>query len=159
MASFNRIILVGSLTEDPEIRVTNGGISMSKFTVSVDRPARVLGEATSADFIQVTAWRELAEEIQQSARKGALAYLEGTIRTDSYETPQGEKRYATKVEANRFKVLTGGSTSSPAALSDLPPLESVGAPLKDSDFDFGGFSEKGPGESNLNFGETEEIPF
>ncbi len=157
MASFNRIVLVGSLTEDPEIRVTNGGISMSRFTLAVDRPTRVMGEASASDFIQVTAWRELAEEIQQSAKKGSLAYLEGSIKTDSFETPQGEKRYTTKVEANRFKVLTGGGAVS-AGQSDLPPLEAVGAPLKDSDFDFGEPAGSGQNDS-LSFGETEEIPF
>jgi single-strand DNA-binding protein len=119
MSSFNRAVLVGRLTRDPEIKYTPQGTQLAKFSLAVDR-ARQKGET---DFINITAWGKLAEICGQYLSKGKLVLIEGEIRTRSYETQDGQKRSSFEINANSMQMLgsksDGGSASAPTP-ADAP---------------------------------------
>lgn len=109
--SFNKIILVGNLTRDPEIRYIGSGAAVTKFTLAVNRRSKQ-GEET--DFIDCVAWEKLAETCNTYLKKGSSCLVEGRLSIRSYETKEGEKRKATEVVLNTMQMLDrpGGSRSS-----------------------------------------------
>ena len=99
--NFNKVILGGRITADPELKSTPSGISVTSFTVAVNRSYRGKnGEEPQADFINVTAWRQTAEFITRHFRKASSICIVGSIQTRSYTDKQGQKRYATEVVAD-----------------------------------------------------------
>lgn len=101
----NRVVLVGRLTKDPELRYTPNGIASCRFTVAVNRTfANEQGER-DADFISCVAWRKQAENLANYQRKGALIGLEGRIQTGSYEGQNGQRVYTTDVVADSIQFL------------------------------------------------------
>lgn len=103
----NRVILVGRLARDPELRTTNSGMSVCRFTVAVDRRGAKEGQPT-ADFIGCIAFGKTAETINQYLGKGRRIALEGHIQTGSYEK-DGQKRYTTDVIVDRFDFIDSRS--------------------------------------------------
>ena len=100
----NRVVLVGRITKDPELKATASGVSVVTFDQSGER---------QADFIQCVAWRYQAENLAKYIRKGALLGVEGRIQTRTYETDQGT-RYITEVQCDTVQFLESRSTSAPA---------------------------------------------
>ena len=99
--NFNKVILGGRLTADPELKTTPSGVSVTSFTVAVNRRfSGKNGEETQADFINVTAWRQTAEFITRYFRKASSICVVGTIQTRSWTDNQGQKRYTTEVVAD-----------------------------------------------------------
>lgn len=96
--NFNKIILGGRLTEDPELRTTPSGISVTSFTIAVNRRNAKEGEK-SADFFTVTAWRNTAEFITKYFRKASSICVVGSIQTRTWEK-DGVKHYATEIVAD-----------------------------------------------------------
>ena len=94
----NKVILMGRLTRDPELRHTNSGASVCSFSVAVDNG---YGENRQTDFINCVAWRQTAEFISKYFRKGSMVALEGSIQTRSWDDQEGKKRYATEVIVNQ----------------------------------------------------------
>lgn len=110
----NRIILIGRLTRDPEMRYVPSGHPVASFSLAVDRPfANQQGERET-DFIDVVAWRKLAEQVSQHLSKGRLVAVEGRLQIRSYETQDGQKRKVSEVVADAVRFLdrkaTGAST-------------------------------------------------
>ena len=104
----NKVILVGRLGKDPEIRSTPGGNTVAKFTVATDeRFTDKSGEKQErTEWHNIVAWGKLAEICGQYLRKGKLVYIEGSIRTDSWEDKESkQKRYRTEIVANTMKML------------------------------------------------------
>lgn len=99
MASFNKVILMGRLTADPELKQTNGGTSVTNFTIAVDRKYSKV-EEKQADFPTIIAWRQTAEFICKYFGKGSAILIEGELQTRSWTDQQGNKRYATEVVAH-----------------------------------------------------------
>lgn len=93
----NKVILVGRLTKDPELRVTQSGINVCSFTVACDRRFQKAGEERQADFINCIAWRQQADFISKFFTKGMRIALDGSIQTRSWDDNDGNKRYATEV--------------------------------------------------------------
>jgi len=110
LANLNRIILIGRLTADPELRSTNDGLPVAKFRLSVERPATSHGE-NGADFIDIVAWRGLAEVCGQHLKKGHLALVEGRIQNRSFEDQSGQRRWVTEVVAKSMTELEKGTGS------------------------------------------------
>ena len=108
----NRIILIGRLTRDPELRYVPSGQPVASFTLAVDRSfANQQGERQT-DFIDIVAWRRLAEQVTQHLNKGRLVAVEGRLQIRSYETQDGQKRKAAEVVADAVRFLdrkTGGA--------------------------------------------------
>ena len=97
----NRIIIMGRLTADPELRTTPNGISVASFRVAVDRNYSRQGEERQTDFIPVVAWRERAEFVNKYFRKGSMIAVEGSLQSRTYEDKAtGGKRTAYDVVAD-----------------------------------------------------------
>lgn len=96
----NNAVIMGRLVADPELRTTGSGISVSSFTVAVDRSFVRQGEEKQADFIDVIAWRQTAEFICKYFRKGSMIAIQGYIQTRMYEDKNGNKRKAVELVAD-----------------------------------------------------------
>lgn len=110
----NRIVLIGRLTRDPELRYVPSGHPVASFTLAVDRPfANQQGERET-DFIDIVAWRKLAEQVSQHLSKGRLVAVEGRLQIRSYETQDGQKRRVAEVVADGVRFLDRKAVGVPA---------------------------------------------
>ena len=101
----NRVVLVGRLTKDPELRYTTNNIANLRFTVAVNRQFTSQNGERQADFIGCVAWRAQAENMAKFLRKGSLIGVEGRIETGSYQAQDGQMRYTTDVIADSVQFL------------------------------------------------------
>ncbi len=106
MVSFNRVILAGNLTRDPELRFTGGGIPVCDFGLAVNR---VRSKNEEVDFFDVSAWRELGETIANYKKKGDPILVEGRLQFRSWEAQDGSKRNKVDVVADNVQFLGGRS--------------------------------------------------
>ena len=96
----NSAVIMGRLVADPELRTTGSGISVTSFTVAVDRRFVRQGEERQADFIDIIAWRQTAEFVSKYFRKGSMIAVQGSIQTRMYEDKNGNKRKAVEIVAD-----------------------------------------------------------
>jgi single-strand DNA-binding protein len=99
MAALNKVILIGRLTADPELKQTPSGVAVTSFTIAVDRQATKEGKKET-DFINIVAWRKTAEFISKYFNKGSAIIVCGSIQTRSWKDSEGKNRYATEVVAS-----------------------------------------------------------
>lgn len=113
---FNKSILMGRLTADPELRQTQNGVSTCQITVAVDRDYTPRGQEKQADFINVVAWRQTAEFISKYFGKGKMILVEGQLRTRTYDDKRypDVKHYVTEVYADKVS-FCGDKSSQNAA--------------------------------------------
>lgn len=97
---YNRVILMGRLTADPELRQTQSGISMCRITIAVDRGYTKQGEEKKTDFFDVTFWRQQAEFVSRYFSKGRMIHVEGRLQNDNYTDQNGQKHYRTSIVAD-----------------------------------------------------------
>ena len=99
MRSINKVILVGNLTRDPEVRQTPNGQAVTTFGIATNRDwvTRDGQRHTSSEFHEVVAWSKLAEISGQYLKKGKLVYIEGYLKTRSWDTPEGIKKFKTEI--------------------------------------------------------------
>src|SRR5215217_5651455 len=114
MVSFNRVVLAGNLTRDPELRFTNDGIPVCSFGLAVNR---VRSRSEEVDFFNITAWRELGETIANYKKKGDPILLEGRLQYRTWEAQDGSKRSAVDVVADNVQFLRGRSDADDGASS------------------------------------------
>lgn len=109
MASLNKVILIGNLTADPELRQTQSGISVTSFTIAVQRrfvkQGDSQGQQQTADFINIVAWRQQAEFVTRYFKKGRPICICGSLQSRSWTDQQGNKRYATDVVADEVSFV------------------------------------------------------
>lgn len=106
MVSFNRVILAGHLTRDPELKFTNDGIPVASFGLAVNRRKRRDGGEDQPDFFDVTAWRELGETITNYKKKGDPILVEGRLQYRSWDDRDtGQKRSKVSVVADNVQFL------------------------------------------------------
>jgi single-strand DNA-binding protein len=102
----NRVILIGRLTKDPELRYTPAGVAVTQFTLAVDRPfTSSQTREREADFINIVTWRQLAETCANYLRKGRLTAVEGRLQIRNYDNNEGRKVYVTEVVADNVRFL------------------------------------------------------
>ncbi|AEF95543.1 single-strand binding protein [Desulfotomaculum nigrificans CO-1-SRB] len=101
----NKIILIGRLTRDPELRYTTNGTAVAKFSLAVDRPQFNKEKEKETDFIDVVVWSKLAEICANNLGKGRLVAVEGRLQIRSYDDNQGIRRKAAEVVAENVKFL------------------------------------------------------
>lgn len=101
----NRIILIGRLVADPDLRYTPSGVAVTNFTLAVDRPFTNQQGEREADFIDVVAWRRLAETVANNLSKGRLVAVEGRLQIRSYDAADGTRRKAAEVVADTVRFL------------------------------------------------------
>lgn len=118
----NRVILIGRLTRDPELRYTPSGVAVTQFSLAVDRPFTNQQGEREADFINIVTWRKLAETCANYLSKGRLTAVEGRIQVRNYENNEGRRVYVTEVVADnvRFLESPGGNNGNSGNRSGNP---------------------------------------
>lgn len=111
---FNLVVLTGRLTADPELKTTNTGISVTSFSIAVNRRYRA-GEETQTDFINIVAWRQTAEFITKYFKKGNMIGIEGSIQTRKYTDKNGNNRTVFEVVASNAQFVESKKDSTPSA--------------------------------------------
>ncbi|MDO4732728.1 MAG: single-stranded DNA-binding protein [Bacillota bacterium] len=120
----NRVVLIGRLTRDPELRFTQSGIAVATFTLAVDRNFKNASGERETDFIDIVVWRQQAENCANYLSKGKLAAVDGSLRIRSYEAQDGSKRKAAEVVADNVRFLSPkDSGSASASAYGAPPPE------------------------------------
>lgn len=132
----NRIILIGRLTKDPELRYTPNGTGVATFTLAVDRPFSTNGQKET-DFISIVAWRQTAEACANYLRKGRLTAVEGRIQVRNYENNEGKRVYVTEVVADNVRFLESANSQQQQSSqqSNKDPFAGDGKPIDISDDD------------------------
>ena len=154
----NKVVLVGRLVRDPELRTTGTGRSVCSFSLAVDRRFKQDGQPT-ADFFNIVAWGKQAELISQYLGKGRQIALSGRLQSRSYMAKDGSKRYVTEVVLEEFDFI--GSRSDQGGYNDGGFGGNAG---------FGGDSFGGPSQSSNNMSldvdddfhllaDDEDVPF
>ena len=132
MASFNKVILMGNMTADPELKQTTSGISVCSFTIAVNRRgAKATDGQPTVDFIDIVAWRQSAEFVSRYFKKGNPILICGQLQTRSWTDNQGQKRYATEVVADEVSFVANATAGGVAPAGYTP--EAYGAPTFASD--------------------------
>jgi single-strand DNA-binding protein len=101
----NRVVLVGRLTKDPELRFTASGVAVATFTLAVDRSFKNANGEKETDFINCVVWRKPAENVANFLKKGSLAGVDGRMQTRNYEGQDGKRVYVTEVLAESVQFL------------------------------------------------------
>jgi single-strand DNA-binding protein len=128
MAGVNKVILIGNLGKDPELRYTPGGQATASFSLATtERWNDKNGQKQErTEWHNIVAWGKLAELVNQYLKKGRSAYIEGRINYRSWDDRDGNKKYRTEIVANQIQFLGGGGPASSAndALPDTPEAAS-----------------------------------
>lgn len=174
MLMINRVVLVGRLTKDPELRYTPSGVPTARFTIAVNRTFTNQQGDREADFISCVAWRKQAENLANFMKKGSLIGVEGRIQTGSYEGQDGKRVYTTDVVADSIQFLesrgNGGNvqprqdqySGQPAYGNqpsyNQPPQGSFGGGFPGQD-SFGSSYQPAPPSNQQNYTRVDEDPF
>ncbi|MGP4074179.1 single-stranded DNA-binding protein [Piscibacillus sp. B03] len=130
----NKVVLVGRLTRDPELRYTPNGVAVANFTIAVNRPFSNQNGKREADFINCVAWRRQAENLANFMKKGSMVGVDGRIQTRSFEGQDGKRNFVTEVMAEQVQFLEGKTSNESSEQSQSgSPLENEGIPMDLSD--------------------------
>jgi len=144
----NRVILIGRLTRDPELkRTATSGVALTSFTLAVDRNFQSSRGERETDFIRIICWDKLAERCKEYLSKGRLVAVEGRLQVRNWETPQGERRSIVEVRADDVRFLERASTRQKQEGED-PPADSY-----DDDYEGGGGGGNGGAAAPAQGGE------
>ena len=102
----NKVILIGNLTKDPELRTTSNGTSVCSFSIAVNRRLKSQSGERVTDFFNIVAWRSLGELCSKYLAKGRKVCVVGELQNRSYDAKDGSKRYATEIIADDIEFLT-----------------------------------------------------
>lgn len=134
----NVVVLIGRLTDNPELRHTNNNIAVTRFSIAVDRGYRS-GEERQADFINIVAWRQTAEFITTYFKKGQRIGIEGSLRMNRFTDKDGNNRTSYEVVVNNAHFVENKRDSGNAGFA--PTAEAQSAPASFSNSDSGDFAE------------------
>ena len=126
--NFNKVMLGGRLTADPELKTTQNNINVVTFSIAVNRNFRSKDAAQQADFFNVTAWRATADFVSRYFRKGSSIFIVGSIQNRSWTDQQGQKRYATDIIAEDVQFVDSRSENSSAPAQQPHMPEAYAAP-------------------------------
>lgn len=159
-ASFNKVILVGNLTRDPEVRTTPSGTKIAKLGLAVNRRYRTRDSdelKEEVTYVDIDAFSQQAELMERYCQKGSALLVEGRLRLDQWETANGEKRNKLCVVMENFQFLSGrddasGGGQTREGSGSYPGSRTAASEAK---------SDKGPSETRGgdNFQEDDEVPF
>jgi len=122
----NRVILVGRMATDPELRYTPSGVAVANFRVAVDRPFTSSQGEKQTDFINIVTWRQSAQFAADNLRKGRLVGIDGRLQVRSYTTSDGQRRWMTEVVAERVQALDRAREEERAGAAAGPAGEAPG---------------------------------
>ena len=155
----NKVILIGRLTKDPEVRNTSNQTAFCNFSIAVDRRFKDNNGQRQADFINCVAWRQTASFIGSYFRKGSKIAIVGSLQTRTYDDNQGQKRYVTEVVVEEAEFAdsanSGSRESAPVAQAPAPAPSSAPAPeapkAPAAPIDVSIYEEKDDGNGELPF--------
>ena len=148
----NRVVLVGRLTKDPDLRYTPNGVPVASFTLAVNRAFTNQQGEREADFINCVVWRKPAENVANFLKKGSLAGVDGRIQSRSYEGQDGKRVYVTEVQAESVQFLEPKNSSGGQGGGN----PNYGGP-RDQDFPFGNNSNQNQRQDNRNQGDYTRV--
>ena len=158
MASFNKVILIGNLTADPELRQTPTGISVCRFTLAINRrfsrnsaEGQGAAQQQSADFITVVAWRQSAEFVARWFKKGRPILVCGQLQSRSWTDQQGAKHYATEVVADEVSFVESKNDAAPGSNNTQYTPDAYGTPTYSNVADDVKSFEETPDDGSLPF--------
>lgn len=144
--SVNKVILVGNVGKDPEVRHLEGGVTVARFSLATnetytDKSGK---KVTQTEWHNIVVWRGLAEIAEKYVKSGKLLYVEGRLRSSSYEDKEGNKRYTTEILCDNFRFLgpnTGQGEKAKASIESegpnmVPPLSNDNIPQPGDDLPF-----------------------
>ena len=129
--SFNKVILIGNVGKDPEVRHLETGTAVSSFTLATtERFRNKAGELQDqTEWHNIVCWRNLAELSEKYIKKGAQIFVEGKIRTRSWQDQTGAKRYTTEIVADNIRLLDRKGTVAVAPAEPVAPVQGFTAPM------------------------------
>lgn len=136
----NKIILVGNVGKDPEVRHLDSGVAVASFPFATSETYRNKEnqKVTNTEWHNIVVWRGLAEIVEKYVKKGDPLYLEGKIRTRSYDDKEGNKKYITEIVVDNMQMLgskqSNSDNSEPAEKESKPDIDS--APQEEDDLPF-----------------------
>jgi single-strand DNA-binding protein len=136
MSGINKVILVGNLGKDPEVRHLEGGAVVAKFPLATSETYKTKEgqRVDQTEWHNIVMWRGLAESAEKYLRKGSLVYIEGKIRTRTWDDKDGNKRFATEIIADTMTMLSSRKSDEPhqhGGTSDHKPASSEETPSVD----------------------------
>ena len=137
----NAVCLMGRLTRDPELRTTASGVSVTSFTLAVERAYVKQGEDRQADFIDVVAWRQQAEFVCRYFQKGSLVAINGRLQTNNYQDKNGNNRTSVAVVADNINFAGSKGTSKPVDEGGEAAPRSDAWPKADPPANYGGVDD------------------
>ena len=150
----NKVVLIGRLTRDPELRYTGSNTPVATFSLAVNRNFQNQNGEREADFINIVVWRKQAENCKNFLTQGSQVAIEGRIQTRSYDDQNGQKRYVTEIVADNVEFL--GSKGSSTKNIEPTPYDFGDAPEpKGTDVDSNPFADFG---SSIEISD-DELPF
>ena len=151
--SVNKVILIGNVGRDPEVRYLDSGIAVASLPLATTDRAYTLANGTQVpertEWHNLVLWRGLAETAEKYVHKGDKLYVEGKIRTRSYDDQTGAKRYVTEIFVDSMEMLSPRGTAAPGAAAQQPGM-SQGAPAQSM-----AQSQATPAQDNT----TDDLPF
>ena len=144
--NLNKVMLIGNVTRDPEVRATPGGQNVASFSVATNRRWKDQSgqPKDQVEYHNIVAWRRLAEIVGQYLKKGSKIYIEGRLQTRSWDDQSGTKRYKTEIVAENLIMLDKAGSASSVAASAPQAADTTAQP------------EPPSGEPEIN---VEDIPF
>lgn len=133
MASLNKVVLIGRLTRDPELRYTSSELAVAEFRIAVDRPFKSASGERKTDFFRCKAWRQTAEFVSKYLSKGRLIAVEGRIETNEFTGQDGIKKYFTDIVCDNVQALDSARDREAAdndGYAAAPPAPSAPAPVR-----------------------------
>lgn len=136
MAGVNKVILVGNLGKDPEVRYLDNGVAVANFSLATTESYKnKAGERVSqTEWHNIVVWRGLAEVAEKYLKKGASVYIEGKIKTRKWEDKEGNTRYNTEILADNMTMLGGKPSSESPAPSSVPAPDTTADKADDLPF-------------------------
>ena len=147
---YNKVILMGRICRDPELKTTQSGVSMCRFTIAVDRQFQKQGEERQADFFDVTAWRQTAEFVCKWFSKGKMIFIDGKLQNDNYTDQNGNKVYRNSIIADNVS-FCGDKSGNNQSADVKPPQTHQNAPQRPAQ------QNPAPSTSQLQLGDLSEF--
>ena len=139
MSGVNKVILVGRLGNDPEIRYTQGGAGVANFNIATSEnwTDKEGARQEKTEWHRIVVWGKMAEICAQYLAKGRQVYVEGRLQTRQWDDKEGNKRYTTEVVANTVQFLDRGDKAAGTTSAEMAPIESpMESPIADEDIPF-----------------------
>lgn len=133
--AFNRVILVGNLVADPELKTTPTGVSVTRFRLAVNRRFTRAGEQPQTDFFDIVAWRQTAEFVARFFTKGRPILVSGTLQNRNWTDNNGVKHYSTEIVADEVTFVDRKSEGGAAPAMNQNPMPTYSTPTADSGFE------------------------